>query len=172
VRLRFVQKVDKDRAPLRNGTIDLETAVVDETTGPEIRTRALFQDKYIAVVRAGHALSRGKITPARYSSGMHILTSRESLDKGPLDDALGSLGLARKIVTIVGGFSAAIAFVRASDRIATVPEASASLDKCRCNHLTAWTHLSEKSLKQLQNHDVWVHASPAICSSRAPEIGR
>jgi DNA-binding transcriptional LysR family regulator len=122
VQLRFVQKVDKDRAPLRNGTVDLETGVVDETTGPEVRTRALFKDRYVGVVRAGHALSRGKITPTRYASGMHILTSRESLDKGLMDDALGLLGLTRKIVTIVGGFSAAIAFARASDRIATVPD--------------------------------------------------
>jgi DNA-binding transcriptional LysR family regulator len=117
-----VQKVDKDRAPLRNGTVDLETGVVDETTGPEVRTRALFKDRYVGVVRAGHELSRGKITPARYASGMHVLTSRESLDKGPMDDALGLLGLTRKIVTIVGGFSAALAFARASDRIATVPD--------------------------------------------------
>jgi DNA-binding transcriptional LysR family regulator len=121
VRLRFVQKVDKDRAPLRNGAVDLETGVVDETTGPEVRTRALFKDRYIGVFCTGHPLCRGKITPARYASGKHILTSRESLDKGPIDDALGSLGLTRKILTIVGGFSAALAIARASDCIATVP---------------------------------------------------
>src|SRR3954463_2865662 len=44
VRLRFVQKVDKDRAPLRDGTVDLETGVIDDTTGPEVRTRELFRD--------------------------------------------------------------------------------------------------------------------------------
>lgn len=80
VRLRFVQKVDKDRAPLRNGLVDLETGVVDETTGPEVRTRALFKDRYIGVVREGHPLCQGKMTPVRYASGMHILTSRDNLD--------------------------------------------------------------------------------------------
>ena len=122
VRLRFVQKVDKDRAPLRDGTVDLETGVIDETTGPEVRTRALFRDNYIGVVRMGHTLSHGKITPSRYASGKHILASRQNLDKGPMDDSLNSLGLERRIVTIVGGFSAALAFARASDLIATVPE--------------------------------------------------
>jgi DNA-binding transcriptional LysR family regulator len=39
-----------------------------------------------------------------------------------MDDALQSLGLARDIATIVGGFSAALALARASDLIATVPE--------------------------------------------------
>ena len=33
VRLRFVQKPDKDSAPLRDGTVDLETGVVGKTTG-------------------------------------------------------------------------------------------------------------------------------------------
>ena len=122
VRLRFVQKTDKDRAPLRDGTVDLETGVIDETTGPEVRTRALFRDRYIGVVRMGHLLSRSKITPFRYASGEHILASRQSFDQGPMDEALKPLGLERKIVTIVGGFSAALAFARASDLIATVPE--------------------------------------------------
>jgi len=39
-----------------------------------------------------------------------------------MDEALQSLGLVRDIVTIVGGFSAALALARASDLIATVPE--------------------------------------------------
>lgn len=122
VRLRFLQKVDKDRAPLRDGAVDLETGVIDETTGPEVRTRVLFQDRYIGVVRMGHLLSRGKITPARYASGKHILASRQSFEQGPVDESLKLLGLKREIVTIVGGFSAALVFARASDLIATVPE--------------------------------------------------
>jgi DNA-binding transcriptional LysR family regulator len=122
VRLRFLQKVDKDREPLRDGAVDLETGVIDETTGPEVRTRILFQDRYIGVVRKGHLLCRGKITPSRYASGKHILASRQSFDQGPIDEALKPFGLKREIVTIVGGFSAALVFARASDLIATVPE--------------------------------------------------
>jgi DNA-binding transcriptional LysR family regulator len=122
VRLRFVQKVNKDSAPLRDGTVDLETGVVGETTGPEVRAQALFRDRFIGVVRMGHPLSRGKITPARYANGRHICVSRRGLDKGPVDEALEPFGLERKIVTIVGGFSAALALARASDLIASVPE--------------------------------------------------
>jgi hypothetical protein len=36
VRLRFVQKLDKDSAPLRDGSVDLETGVVG-TASPELR---------------------------------------------------------------------------------------------------------------------------------------
>src|SRR5438067_2512230 len=45
VRLRFMQKPDKDSAPLREGTVDLETGVAGTTTGPEVRAQALFRDR-------------------------------------------------------------------------------------------------------------------------------
>jgi len=122
VRLRFLQKTNKDSAPLRDGIVDLETGVVGQTTGPEVRAQALFRDRFIGVVRKGHALSKGKVTAAGYAAGKHILVSRRGLDKGPLDEALQALGLQRQIVTIVGGFATALALARGSDLIASVPE--------------------------------------------------
>ncbi|MGF6401234.1 DNA-binding transcriptional LysR family regulator [Pseudomonas frederiksbergensis] len=121
VRLHFVQKLNKDSAALRDGSVDLETGVVGGTTSPEVRTRALFEDRFIGVVRTGHPLSQGEVTASRYAAGKHILVSRRGLDKGPMDEALEVLGLEREVVTIVGGFSAALALARASDLIATVP---------------------------------------------------
>ncbi len=122
VRLRFMQKPNKDSAPLRDGTVDLETGVVEKSTAPELRVQGLFRDRYIGVVRKGHPLSKGKIAPSRYAAGRHISVSREGLDKGPIDEALKQFNLERKIVTIVGGFSTALGLARASDLIASVPE--------------------------------------------------
>lgn len=122
VRLCFVQKPDKDSAPLRDGLIDLETGVVEQSTAPELRVQSLFRDRFIGVVRTGHPLSKGNITPARYAAGEHIYVSRRSRDRGPIDEALKALGLERKVITIVGGFSTALALARASDLIASVPE--------------------------------------------------
>jgi DNA-binding transcriptional LysR family regulator len=122
VRLRFMLKADKDSAPLREGAIDLDTGVVGDTTGPEVRAQALFSDRFVGVVRAGHPLSRGRITAARYAAGRHILVSRRGLERGPIDDALQPLGLTRTIVVTVGGFAAALALARGSDLIAGVPE--------------------------------------------------
>ena len=96
--------------------------MVGEGSGPELRVQALFRDRFIGVVRAGHALGEGKVTASRYASGRHIFVSRRGIDKGPIDEALKPLGLEREIATIVGGFSAALALARASDLIATVPE--------------------------------------------------
>ncbi|MEO8856841.1 MAG: LysR family transcriptional regulator [Burkholderiaceae bacterium] len=122
VRLRFVQKSNKDNAPLRDGSVDLETGVVGQGTGEELRVRALFRDRFMGVVRSGHPLSQGEVTAARYASGRHVGVSRRGADRGPIDDALGQLGLERSFAAFVGGFASALALVRASDLIASVPE--------------------------------------------------
>ncbi len=122
VRLRFVHKPDRDGMPLRHATVDLETGVVGETTAPEVRTQVLFQDRFIGVVRRGHPLGKGRMTPMRYAAGRHIFVSRRGREEGPIDEALGLLGLERRIVTIVDGFSTALALARTSDLIASVPE--------------------------------------------------
>ncbi|MEO8195514.1 MAG: LysR family transcriptional regulator [Thermoanaerobaculia bacterium] len=122
VRLHFLLKVDRDSTPLRDGSVDLETGVVGPATGPEVRAQALFRDRFVGVVRAGHDLCQGKITLSRFAAGRHIAVLLQHFDKGLIDDALKSSGREREIVTIVGGFSAALALARGSDLIASVPE--------------------------------------------------
>lgn len=122
VRLCFVPKPDKHSTPLRDGSVDLETGVVGETAGPELRVQALYRDRFVGVVRPGHALAADEVTAARYAAGRHVMVSRRGLDRGPVDDALQEMGLERRVTTIVGGFSAALALVRATDLVATVPE--------------------------------------------------
>lgn len=122
VRLCFVQKADKASTSLREGSVDLETGVVDAQTGPEVRVQALFRDSFVGVVRAGHPLCDGEITAARYAAASHVAVSRRGLARGPIDDALQPLGLERQVVTIVGGFSTALALARACDLVASVPQ--------------------------------------------------
>jgi DNA-binding transcriptional LysR family regulator len=122
VRLSFVQKTNKESTPLRDGSVDLETGVIGKETGPEVRTRALFRDRFIGVVRSGHPLCHGAMTPPRFAEGKHIVVSRLGLDKGSIDDALAPLGLERDIGTIVTSFSAALALARTTELIACVPE--------------------------------------------------
>ncbi|EPZ8124750.1 LysR family transcriptional regulator [Yersinia enterocolitica] len=122
VRLRFMQKMDKDSALLRDGIVDLETGVVGSSASPELRTRGLFRDRFIGVVRAGHSLCQGEISPERYVSQGHIMISRRQGHKGPVDDALQLVGLERNAVTYVDGISTALALVKGSDLVATVAE--------------------------------------------------
>jgi DNA-binding transcriptional LysR family regulator len=124
VRLRFVQKVNKDSTPLREGAIDLEIGVIGEETGPEIRTRALFRDRFVGAVRADHPLAQGLITPARYAACRHVSVSRRGRgrERGAIDAALAPLGLERPVAVLVGSFATALALARASDLVANVPE--------------------------------------------------
>lgn len=122
VRLRFIHKTDKDSALLRDGSVDLETGVVDPAASPEVLTQALFRDRLVGVVRSGHALSQGDVSARRYAEGQHVYVSRRGQDRGQIDDALEAQGLTRQISTIVAGFATAIALARDTDLIASVPE--------------------------------------------------
>ena len=122
VKLNFLQKPDKDSTPLRDGRVDLETGVVEASLGPEVRTQALFRDRLLGVVRAGHPLSEGKVTAARYLAAEHVVVSRSGTEAGAIDRPFLPADLKRNDRTIVSGFSAALSLARASDLVATVPD--------------------------------------------------
>ncbi len=122
VRLYFLQKLNKDSAPLRDGSVDLDTGVVDPATSPELHSRILFGDRFVGVVHNGHPLSQGAITAERYINGQHILVSRRGLATGLLDETFNQQGWQREVVSLVSGFSAALALTRDTDLIATLPE--------------------------------------------------
>lgn len=122
VRLRFINKTDKASTLLREGSVDLETGVVDPAASPEVLTQALFRDRLVGVVRSGHPLSQGEVTVERYASGQHVYVSRRGQARGQIDDVLEAMGLTRQISTLVAGFATAIALARGTDLIASVPE--------------------------------------------------
>nr|WP_282563401.1 LysR family transcriptional regulator [Rhizobium sp. RCAM05973] len=120
VRLRFAPKPVKDAEPLREGQIDLEIGVLGEFA-PEVRTQFLFRDKFLGVVRDGHPLLKGPVTPERYAASRHIVASRKGSFTGPVDDALEELGLSREVIAVVPGFPDALRVARQSDLVALVP---------------------------------------------------
>jgi DNA-binding transcriptional LysR family regulator len=122
VRLHFLQKPDKDSAPLREGRVDLETGVIEESTGPELRSQALFEDCLIGLVREGHPLGRGKVSEAAFLEARHVVVSRTGFEAAAVDRPFLPAELVRNVATIVGGFATALSLARASDLIATVPD--------------------------------------------------
>jgi DNA-binding transcriptional LysR family regulator len=121
VRLNFLQKPDKDSAPLREGRVDLETAVVDAQIGPELRAQALFRDRLIGVMRVEHPLAGQEMTLRRYAEARHVIVSRSGFEEDAVDLPFMKLE-SRRIASVVSGFAAALALARVSDLIATVPE--------------------------------------------------
>lgn len=122
VHLHFLQKPDKDSGPLRDGQIDLETGVIENTTGPEFRSQALFEDRLIGLVRHGHPLDTRKVSLRAYLDAQHVLVSRTGFEEAAADLPFLPADLTRRVSTIVGGFAAALSLARASDLVATVPD--------------------------------------------------
>lgn len=122
VTLQFLTKPDKDSTPLRSGEVDLETGVVDEGTAPELRAVPLFRDRWIGVVGAGHAPAKRTDFTSEYGRLGHILVLRRGLRGDEIDDAALSVGMRRRVATVVSGFSTALALARKTDLVATVPE--------------------------------------------------
>jgi DNA-binding transcriptional LysR family regulator len=84
--------------------------------------RALFDDRLVGVVRAGHPLVEEPITAARYAAGRHVNVSRRGAERGEVDEPLDALGMTRHVAAIADGFASALALARGTDLIATVPE--------------------------------------------------
>lgn len=120
VRLRFMLRSAKDAASLREGKVDLEIGVLGHSA-PEVRTRVIFRDRYVGVVRTGHPLLASPVTPGHYAACQHVTTSRKGVLDGPVDSALEELGLRRTIVAVVPGFPDALRIASDSDVIAQVP---------------------------------------------------
>ena len=122
VQLRFVSKTDKEGRLLRDGAVDLETGVVAGTASPELRVQALFQDRFVGVVRSGHPLCEREVSAQAYAGAMHVATERRGGRRGPVDEALAALGLQPRAAATVSGFATALALARSTDLVATVPE--------------------------------------------------
>lgn len=122
IRLNFLQKPDKESAPLREGRIDLETAVVEPSMGPELRAQSLFRDRLIGVIHRSHPLAGERITAASYEEARHVIVSRSGFDEDAVDRPFLPEGVSRHVVSAVSGFATALALARHSDLVATVPE--------------------------------------------------
>jgi DNA-binding transcriptional LysR family regulator len=122
--LRFVPEGHEDVESLRNGTVDLDIGVI-ETTGPEVVVLHLFDDEFVGVVRAGHPLAKGRLTPRRYVEYAHVSVSRRGKLRGPIDEALTRIGLTRTIALTVPTPYAAINIVASTDLIAAIPRRTA-----------------------------------------------
>ncbi len=120
VRLRFAAKPDKDIRYLRDGSVDLDIGVIPGD-GAELRAQTLYHDVFAGIVRQGHPLLDGPLTPERYAMWGHVVSSKKGRITGPVDDALAALGLARTVSIIVPSFPTVIAVASMSDLIGLAP---------------------------------------------------
>jgi len=124
VSVHFHPATDGRTAALRRGEADLVVGVTAAGAGPELRTQTLLRDRFIGVVHSENPLAQGPVTAEAYASARHVETHRHAAvhPTGRVDQALAARGLRRSIHTVVAGFSTALALIRTTDHVATVPD--------------------------------------------------
>ncbi|MCW7946177.1 LysR family transcriptional regulator [Streptomyces hygroscopicus] len=127
IRIRFLTESHVDAPFLRQGTADLEVGVVD-STAPEVHVEPLREDRMVGVVRAGHPLLEGELTPERFATeGDHLIVSRRGRMQGPVDAALAELGLERRVVGTVGSYPASLFVIRDTGLVGLIGSLSVPL---------------------------------------------
>ncbi|MFB7505323.1 LysR family transcriptional regulator [Streptomyces broussonetiae] len=120
ISLRFLSESHVDAPFLRQGTADLEVGVID-STAPEVHVETVYEERMLGVVRSGHPLLAGELTPERFAGAAgHLSVSRRGRQHGPIDTALAELGLGRRVVGSVGTYPASLFVLRETDLIGLI----------------------------------------------------
>ncbi|GHE10783.1 LysR family transcriptional regulator [Streptomyces alanosinicus] len=120
IRLRFLSESHVDLPYLRQGIADLEVGVID-TSAPEVHVETVYEERMLGVVRAGHPLLTGELTPERFAGeASHLIVSRRGKQHGPIDEALAGLGLKRRVVGSVGTYPASLFVLRETELIGLI----------------------------------------------------
>ncbi|HEX2734618.1 MAG TPA: LysR family transcriptional regulator [Polyangiaceae bacterium] len=87
-----------------------------------IAARALFEDRFVSVLRKGHPAMRKRWSAEQFAALDHLLVAPGGKPGGTVDTALGRLGLRRRVAVGVPNFAAAPFLVVQTDLVLTVPE--------------------------------------------------
>lgn len=105
----------------------LEAGLADLAVGylphprSSLRSRRLFLDSFVCMVRRGHPVLNAPLTLDRYTGLSHVAVSRRGAREGLVTTTLAALGVERRIALAIPHFAAAPGVVAASDLAVTVP---------------------------------------------------
>jgi DNA-binding transcriptional LysR family regulator len=107
---------------MARGNVDL-AFMTPQTTPPGLRTRHLFDERYVLIGRRNHPRLRDRITVEEFARLEHVIVSpRGGSFVTPVDDALAALGYRRNVVLSSASFLFVPEIVSQSDFVALVPE--------------------------------------------------
>lgn len=107
---------------LDDGTADLAIAVSVHGAPSNIRTRKLFSERFVCVMRRDHPAARRPLTLDRFVNLTHALIAPGGRAWGIVDDALAERGLRRRIGLTIPHFLVAPFVIASSDFVITLPE--------------------------------------------------
>jgi len=107
---------------LADGTLDLLISPPrPELDRAGLRTRQLFEDNFVSLVRRGHPALKRRWTPELFAELPHAFVAPRGRPGGAVDIALGKLGLQRKVVLATPHFLVAPLVIAESDLVLTIP---------------------------------------------------
>lgn len=117
---------------LRNTAItlrdDMEAGKVDLAIGllPQLQSgffqRHLFEQRYVCLMRRGHALDRARIRLADYRAAEHLVIVSPGTGHGKVDELIHKAGVERLVRLTVPNFVGVGHILQRSDMVATVTE--------------------------------------------------
>ncbi len=120
LRVRSFTARDDAVTMLDGGEIDLAIGVPPTIAAGRILTRALFEERFVCIVRKGHVAADTALDLEAFLGLSHLLVSPENERFGHVDAALAKLGLKRRLALTLPQMYAAPTLVARSDMIATL----------------------------------------------------
>lgn len=110
------------REQMAAGRVELTLGSLPQLQGGFFQ-QALFRQRYVALMRAGHPLAGNTaLGSARYRQAAHVRVVSAGTAHGQVDDALQRLGVARRVQLTVPHYVALGQVLASTDLVATVPE--------------------------------------------------
>ncbi|MFC8454087.1 LysR family transcriptional regulator [Kitasatospora sp. NPDC057223] len=122
VRLRLTAEPGTNTPELRRGEVDLESSTSRPALA-DISHRLVGTDRLVIAVRPGHPLTRGPLSPEGYAAAEHLTVSRRGSLRDPIDDALTTHGLERRVVAAGPTAAVALQLARDTDLVVALPDA-------------------------------------------------
>ena len=104
---------------IHRGTLDCAVGMF-ASLPREVHVQSLRTDRYVCVMRGGHALAQG-LSLDQFTAAAHVLVTPSGLELGLVDGWLSLTGRTRTIAVVVNHFADALRIVARSDLLTCVP---------------------------------------------------
>ena len=108
-------------AQMERGEVDL-ALMTPQAAPPSLRSRHLFNERYVLIGRRNHPGLRGKIGVEEFARFDHVIVSLRGRLSTPVDNTLAALGYKRNVMLAAASFSVVPQIVSESNFVALVPE--------------------------------------------------
>lgn len=109
------------RQEMEAGRVHLAIGLLPRLQGGFFQRR-LFRQRYVCLMRRGHALDRARVSLSDFSAAEHLVVVASGTGHGEVDEILKRQGVLRRVALTVPHFVAVGHILQSTDLVATVPE--------------------------------------------------